>query len=373
MKKITIITMQLKTPGGIERFVSTLAEMFIDDFKVEIVANYGRPEEKLAFPLNKSIKTTFLTPNQPKEISMKKLITSFKWHKIPAELKRRQRIDETREKAFKNFLKDLKTDYIITDRALYNHMIQKYYHGDAIKIATDHNFHQNKSQYIDELMESIEGFDYLVVATDELKDFYSTKTAVKCVKIDNPLNAIPIKKSDLSTKNLVSVGRFVPEKDFSTLVDVMAVVTALDPSIKLTIIGDGVTFPAVKEKINKLDLKDVISLPGFLSQAEIEKYYYDSSLFVLTSKTEAFGLVLAEAMSYGLPCIAFDRASGARAQITEKTGVLIKNGDPVEMANQIINLFSSPSALKDYQKNILKNIEKYSIKNFRASWLDIIK
>ena len=60
MKKITIITMQLKTPGGIERFVSTLAEMFVGDFKVEIVANYGRPEEILAFPLSKNIKTSFL-------------------------------------------------------------------------------------------------------------------------------------------------------------------------------------------------------------------------------------------------------------------------------------------------------------------------
>ncbi len=372
MKKITIITMQLKTPGGIERFVSTLADMFSSDFKVEIVANYGRPEEKLTFPLSEKVKTTFLTPTQPKEISMKKLITGFKWHKIPNELRRRQKIDETREKAFKSFLKDLDTDYIITDRALYNHLVQKYYRGNAVKIATDHNFHQNKSQYIDELMDSIEGFDYLVVATDELKDFYSTKTDVKCLKINNPLDTIPSKKSDLSSKNLISVGRFVPEKDFETLIDVMKLVHEKDENIHLTIIGDGITYPRVKTKVEKLGLEAVVSLPGFLSQAEIKQYYYDSSLFVLTSKTEAFGLVLTEAMSYGLPCIAFDRASGARAQITKHTGILIEDADVEKMANRIIKLLKDHELLKTYQNFINQAIVNYDKKQIQKDWAKIV-
>ena len=71
MKKITLVTMQLKTPGGIERFVSTLAGIFADDYEVEIVANYGRPTDTLAFPLHKNVKVTFLGPVQPKEISLK--------------------------------------------------------------------------------------------------------------------------------------------------------------------------------------------------------------------------------------------------------------------------------------------------------------
>ncbi len=372
MKKITIITMQLKTPGGIERFVTTLADIFSKDFEVEVVSNYGRPEEKLAFNMPKNVKVSFLTPNQPKEVSMKNLIASFKWHKIIGELNRRQEIDSTREQVFKKFLRGLKTDYIITDRALYSYMVRKYYRGDAIKIATDHNYHQNSNKYIDELLSSITGFDYLVVATDELKDFYSVRTKVKCLKINNPLDVIPTKKTSLSNKNLISVGRFVPEKDFESLIDVMKLVHEKDQDIHLTIIGDGVTYTRIKSKVKTLGLEKVVSLPGFLSQSEIEKYYYGSSLFVLTSKTEAFGLVLTEAMSYGLPCIAFDRASGARAQITRHTGILIRDFNKEEMASRIVNLMNDKESLKTYQESINQVISKYDKKQIQKDWAKIV-
>lgn len=78
MKKITIITMQLKTPGGIERFVSTIATMFAKNYNVEIIANYGKSSNPTTFKIPSNIKITYLTPNQPAEISLKNLITKFK-------------------------------------------------------------------------------------------------------------------------------------------------------------------------------------------------------------------------------------------------------------------------------------------------------
>ena len=148
MKKITLVTMQLKTPGGIERFITTLATMFSDEYQVEIVVNYGKPTDALAFPLSKNVQLTFLSPVQPQEISMKQIIKGFKWHRIPAELKRRYHINHTRNQVFKKYFSSLETDYIITERALYNSLVSKCYHGPAKKIATDHNFHQNNPKYI---------------------------------------------------------------------------------------------------------------------------------------------------------------------------------------------------------------------------------
>ena len=372
MKKITIFTMQLKTPGGIERFVSTLSEMFSNDYAVEIVANYGKASDTLAFPLPKNVKVTFLTSNQPKEISMKKILLGLKWHRIPKELVRRKKIDSTREKVFKNFLQTLNTDYIITDRAVFSSLIGKYYHGNAVKIATDHNYHQNNPVYIKELIESVNGFDHLVVATDELKEFYTSRTAVKCHKINNPLANIPVKKAALDTDNIISVGRFVPEKDFETLVDVMAIVHRKLPQAHLTIIGDGITFDYVSRKVKTMGLEDVISLPGFMTQDKIAEYYYNSSLFVLTSRTEAFGLVLTEAMSYGLPCIAFSRASGARAQINSRNGYLIKEDDIFEMADKIIYALNNKEKLKTVQGVINQDINNYSQGSVRQAWDKIL-
>ena len=366
--------MQLHTPGGIERFISTLATMLSNDFEVEIIANYGRTKDTLAFPLPSNLKLTFLTPDQPEEISMKYLITHFKLHRIPSEIIRRLTITKNQKQAFKAYLSRLDTDYIITDRANYNNLISRYYHGHAIKIATDHNFHQNNPKYINELIKSLKGFNYLIVATEELKNFYKNKIKpTKCLAIPNPLISIPTQKSMLKSKNLLSIGRLCPEKDFSTLIAAMQIVHRQDPDIHLAIIGDGNERQALQNQISSLHLTNSITLTGWLPQNKIAKYYYDSSLFVMTSKTEAFGLVLTEAMSYGLPCLALSRASGARAQITKDTGLLINTENPTIIASHVLNLIHHPAVLKSYQLNISKTIRNYSLDSVKQSWLQILQ
>ncbi|MBR2543622.1 glycosyltransferase [Candidatus Saccharibacteria bacterium] len=374
MKKITIITMQLKTPGGIERFVSTIATMFAKNYNVEIIANYGKSSNPTTFKIPSNIKITYLTPNQPAEISLKNLITKFKWHKIPGEFKRRINIVKTRNRVFKKCLENLQTDIIITERSLYNSLVNRYYKGEAQKIATDHNFHQNNQKYISELINSLKTFDYLVVATEELKKFYENKIKpTKCLYIPNPIPNIPAKKSPLNTKNLISVGRLVPEKDFPLLINVMEKIHQKDPEIKLTIVGDGLERKNLEQLIKVKNLNSCIKITGFLPQSEIANYYYDSSLFVLTSKTEAFGLVLTEAMSYGLPCLALARASGARAQITPTTGVLVDSTNPTQIANEIINLLNNRSKLQKFQKNLNSQINHYSPQTIYQAWQKIIR
>ena len=347
--------------------------MLSKNYSVEIVVNYGKPSDHLAFPLDKDIKLTFLSPLKPTEISLKKIITSLKWHQIPKELIRRFKINLERNRVFNVFLKTLDTDYIITDRALYNSLVGKYYYKNAIKIATDHNFHQNSPKYINELINSLKGFNYLVVATKELRDFYASKTSVKCIYIPNPLSNIPPKQSPLKTKNIISVGRLVPEKDFSILIQTMQLIHQQDPEIHLTIIGDGTERQALQSQINSLNLKTAITLTGWLHQDKIAKYYYNSSLFVMTSKTEAFGLVLTEAMSYGLPCLALARASGACAQITKDTGFLLDTSNPTIIADKIIELLNHPNILKTIQKQLESYIGQYSKSTILQSWLKILK
>ena len=372
MKKITIVTMQLKTPGGIERFVSTLAKIFSKDFHVEIIVNYGKPTDKLAFPLPANVKLTFLSPHQPKEVSMRQIITKFKWHKIPPELQRRHKIRTEQNKVFNNYLKTLDTNYIITDRAIYNSLISKYYTGHAQKIATDHNFHQNDHKYINELINSLKGFDSLIVATKELKDFYQNKIKpTKCHLIPNPLADIPSHKSDLSNKNILSVGRLVPEKDYPTLIKIMEKIHQKDPSIHLTIIGDGPEKQSIKQLIESKKLDLCITMTGSLSSKEIASYYYNSSLFVMTSITEAFGLVLTEAMSYGVPCIALDRASGARAQLSNNVGFLVSN--PENMSNEIVNLLNDKTRLKKCQENLPSALKQYLPDNVLKDWTKTLK
>lgn len=373
MKKIVFITKQLKKFGGIERFVTTLANGLSRNYEVTIVANYGKEVEKLAFKLDSKVRVVFLSPAIPEEVSLKQILVSFKFWKILPELRRRFSINSERERVFKKYLSTLDTDVIITDRALHSFLVKKHYRGRARLIATDHNYHQNQKRYVRELKKSVAGFDYLVVPSKELQKFYANLVKpVKCLTIPSPLNDIPDKKTSFSEKNLIAVGRFVPEKDFLTLIEVVARVVKRLPDTKLYLIGDGPQKDEIKKKIKACGLENSVVLTGQLASVDMKKYYYSSSLYVMTSVTEAFGLVLAEAMSYGLPVVAFDRASGAREQITDRVGVLVKNESTDEMAKEIIGLLDNKRRLQSLQSNISLDVQKYSIENVVKDWHSII-
>ena len=87
----------------------------------------------------------------------------------------------------------------------------------------------------------------------------------------------------------------------------------------------------------------------------------------MTSSEESFGLVLLEAMSYGIPCIAFDSALGAKEIIDDKSGILIKNRNLEEMANTICNYFEGK-----YKFNISDKIQNYSYDNVKYVWKKFI-
>jgi len=372
-QKITILTMHTGF-GGIERFVATLASMLSQNYTITIIANYGQPsDEAFTYPKNVTIK--YLSPKLPAMISLKQLAKTKNPVAIARELKRRQKLNAERRHALKNALQNLDTDIIITERAEYSHAAQKYCQNPKIlKIATDHNFHQNQPKYIKSLLSSIKGFDYLVVGTQELRDFYRDKTgSTKCIFLPFPLDQIPTQKTTFAQPNLISAGRFSPEKGFTDLIEVMNKVHAALPQTKLFLLGDGPEEPAIQAKIKQLGLEQTIIMPGFIRHENIAPYFYNSSLFILTSHTEAFGLVLAEAMSYGLPCIAFDSASGARAQITSDLGLLIKHRDQDAMARAIIDLIKNRPKLQKYQNHITKTIQALSKAAILADWQKILQ
>lgn len=373
MKKIVFITKQLKKFGGIERFITTLANGLSKNYEVTIVANYGKEVEKLAFKLGSRVRVVFLSPATPEEVSLKQILVSFKFWKILPELRRRFDINSERKWVFKKYLSVLDTDVIITDRALHSFLVKKYYRGRARLIATDHNYHQNQKRYVRKLEKSVTSFDYLVVPSKELQRFYADLVRpVKCLAIPNPLNNIPSKKTSFSKKNLIAVGRFVPEKDFLTLIDVVARVVKKLPDTKLYLIGDGPQKDDIKNKIKIYNLGKHVILTGKLKSTEIEKYYYKSSLYIMTSITEAFPLVLIEAMSYGLPVVAFDRASGVREQVTNRVGVLVENGDVNKMAEEIVYLLSNGWRLQELQSAINLDVQKYNVKNVIQKWNKVL-
>ena len=95
-------------------------------------------------------------------------------------------------------------------------------------------------------------------------------------------------------------------------------------------------------------------------------------LYLMTSYTESFGLVLLEALSQSLPCIAFDSASGAKKLLANSCGVLVPNRDKKLYAKQIIDLLNNTKKISELSNKGYKSTKQYDIKNVKNKWLELL-
>ena len=370
MKKITILCLHLGV-GGIEKYISSLSKMLEQNYKIEIISTY-KTLDKPAFDFSDKVKIKYLINDRPYKEELKDSIKKLKLISIVKYLFKNAKLLMLKYSENIKIIKSINSDYIITTRDFHNKLVGKYAKDKIIKIATEHNYHNNNSRYIKKIVTSLKNIDYFVVVSEDLKEFYKNKIGdTKCLYIPNVIDNIYDKPKYNTNYNLVSVGRFSKEKAFEDLIEVIGIVKKDIPNIHLNLVGDGKLKNDITNKIESLDLKENIKLCGYLSQSEIKKVMLDSSLYVMTSLTESFGLVLIEANSYGIPCIAFDSASGAK-QIIENKELLISNRDKEKMAKLIVKLLKDKDKLQAYGKEAYNNCQKYLLVNVKKKWLDLL-
>lgn len=370
MKKITILCLHLGV-GGIEKYISSLSKMLEQNYKIEIISTY-KTLDKPAFDFSDKVKIKYLINDRPYKEELKDSIKKLKLISIVKYLFKNAKLLMLKYSENIKIIKSINSDYIITTRDFHNKLVGKYAKDKIIKIATEHNHHNNNSRYIKKVVTSLKNIDYFVVVSEDLKEFYKNKIGdTKCLYIPNVIDNIYDKPKYNTNYNLVSVGRFSKEKAFEDLIEVIGIVKKDIPNIHLNLVGDGKLKNDITNKIEFLDLKENIKLCGYLSQSEIKKVMLDSSLYIMTSLTESFGLVLIEANSYGIPCIAFDSASGAK-QIIENKELLISNRDKEKMAKLIVKLLKDKDKLQAYGKEAYNNCQKYLLANVKKKWLDLL-
>ena len=98
------------------------------------------------------------------------------------------------------------------------------------------------------------------------------------------------------------VGRFVPQKNHSFLIDVFASIYESNPNTALILVGDGPDRGSIENLINCRGLANCVHLVG--QQMDIGRFYSAMDALLLTSPAEGFGNVLIEGQTSGLPCLA---------------------------------------------------------------------
>ena len=152
------------------------------------------------------------------------------------------------------------------------------------------------------------------------------------------------KFSDCHSKSVIFVGRFSMQKDIGTLIKIWKIVNGKYPDWKLHIYGGyGELYEELHTIIETSNLNIYVHEPTL----DIFKEYINSSILLLTSIYEPFGLVIPEAMSCGLPIVSFDCPFGPADIITDSVdGFLIPNRDIELFAEKVCLLISDEQLRK---------------------------
>jgi glycosyltransferase involved in cell wall biosynthesis len=188
-----------------------------------------------------------------------------------------------------------------------------------------------------------------IVATSEtyraasrpLAEFASKTTVIPLGSPDAPSAGHPPSWPGTGMK-VLSVGRLSYYKGFDVLLDAIAQV----PEASLLLIGGGELEGALRAQIDRLDLRERVTLAGKVDDATLQAAYENCDLFCLPSidRAEAFGMVLLEAMRAGKAVVTSDiPGSGVGSVVArDETGLLVPPRDAAALAKALRDLARAP-------------------------------
>lgn len=185
--------------------------------------------------------------------------------------------------------------------------------------------------------------------------------------IYNPLTIQTDKHSDCSSKKVIAVGRLHKQKGFDYLIDAWAIIHQQNPDWQLNIYGEGGLHKALQAQIDRKGLSDVVFLKG--KTDDIVNKYLDSSIFVLSSRDEAFGLVITEAEACGLPVVTFDCPS-APAELVEDgvNGYVVRMGDVQNLASRVMTLMENEDLRLRMGRESVRVAERFDADVIAGEW-----
>lgn len=176
---------------------------------------------------------------------------------------------------------------------------------------------------------------------------------------------------DNESKTITTAGHFFYTKGYDLAVEVAKQVFARHPDWTWEFYGDGVDMEECRQKVFDYGLQNNVIFCG--RTTNISAAYKKSAMYVMTSRTEGFGLVLIEAKSCNLPTLAFDIDFGPREIIEDRvSGYLVKPFEITEMANRICDLIEDPEKRKTFSERAKDNCGKFSVQEFVKNWEQIL-
>ncbi len=168
---------------------------------------------------------------------------------------------------------------------------------------------------------------------------------------------------------IVCVAALRPEKGHDVLLRAFSQVRRMRPDARLVLIGDGVLRPRLEAQASASGDADHVVFLG--SVPDIWDHLARADVFTIASRSEAFGIAIAEAMAAGLPVVA--PAVGATAELVEPgaTGQLFPPGDANAMADHLVRLLASPDVRAKMGAAALAAAEPLRVENAVERYFEV--
>lgn len=155
-------------------------------------------------------------------------------------------------------------------------------------------------------------------------------------------------EANCKTPSILAIGRFARTKGFPELFTAIARLRRENFPIKLTLVGAGGWKRKLLALRERLGLRDVIEMPGFVPNDQLNKYLASHSMLVVPSVVHSNGdrdgipNVIMEALSTGMPVIATDVCGISEVIHDGETGLLVPQRDPARLAFAIRQMLADP-------------------------------
>lgn len=185
--------------------------------------------------------------------------------------------------------------------------------------------------------------------------------------IPNMIKEMPERQSSCEAHRVVSAGRLIYQKGYDLLIEAWSMVYKKHPDWRLDIFGDGSLREELQQQISEKGLEGVITLHP--STPHIMEEFLQSSIYVMSSRFEGFGLVLTEAMACGLPCVSFDCPYGPSDIITHgEDGVLVEKDKVEQLAEGINYLIENGDERKEYGRKAIVSAKRFYSNAIMQQW-----
>ena len=369
--KLVYITPALYMAGGVERVLTLKANYFAEhfDYDITIILTEGK-DKPLFYPLSDKIKVINLN------IGFEELWTCSFIKKIFVYLNKQRQY----KKALTKELMRIKPDITISLLRREINFINDIKDGSRkigemhINRANYRNFNTENASLIKNifskiwsysLLRHLQKLDRLVVLTE--KDRKSWVELNNVVTIPDPLSLSPMTVSPLTEKRVVAIARYSHEKGIDLLLKAWSKAEKETPDWRLDVFGDG-DRTSYEQLIDELGI-DENRCQLHARTNDVEKEYCNSSIFVLSSRFEGFGMVITEAMACGLPVVSFDCPWGPRSIISDgKDGILVENGNIDALASALSRMMCDDNLRHFMSSNGIRNVQRFKMETIGNQW-----